>query len=147
MYGLDADFGYQLAPRWRLDGVVSVVRAKRTDISDDLYRISPDKVTVGLTYDRSSWSLTLEGVAVAAQRRVSRTNDEQPTGGYGLLNLYAAWQPTGHLFVSAGIENLGNRTYADHLTGYNRVLDSDVGVGERIPGLGRNVFLRLSLTR
>ena len=35
------------------------------------------------------------------------------------------------------------RTHADHLAGYNHMLDSDVSVGERIPGVGRNAFLRL----
>ncbi len=147
MYGLDADFSYQLAPRWRLDGVASIVRGERRDISDDLYRISPDKLTLGVTYDRSDWSMTLEGVAVSSQKRVSESNSEQTTSGYAILNLHASWQVNDRTFVSAGVENLADREYADHLAGYNRVNASDVGLGNRIPGVGRNAYIRVSLTR
>ena len=31
-----------------------------------------------------------------------------------------------------------------HLNGYNRVLDSDVPVGDRLPGTGRGLFARLN---
>ena len=43
------------------------------------------------------------------------------------------------------VENLFDRRYADHLSGINRVALSDVAVGERLPGVGRGGFLRLSL--
>lgn len=86
-------------------------------------------------------------MAIASQDRVSGISSEQNSSGYGLLSLHGAWRPNGRLFVSAGVENLANREYADHLAGYNRVRGSDVGLGERIPGAGRNVYLRLSLSR
>ncbi len=147
MYGIDADFGYDLAPRWRLEGVFSVVRGQRRDIRDDLYRTSPDRLSLGLTYDVGAWSVTMAGMAIASQDRVSGISSEQKSSGYGLLSLHGAWRPGERLFISAGVENLANREYADHLAGYNRVRESDVGLGERIPGAGRNVYLRLSLSR
>jgi len=147
MFGVDADFGYQLSAAWRVEGVLSVVRGERRDVSDDLYRISPDKLSLGLVYDRGDWTVTLEGIAVDGQDHVSDTNSEQETGGYGLFNLYGSWQVSEQVDISGGIENLGDREYRDHLSGYNRVMNSDVNLGERLPGVGRNVFLRLSYRR
>ncbi len=86
-------------------------------------------------------------MAVAGQRRVSRTNGEAGTAGYGLVGLHGDWQLTDSLHLSGGIENLFNRDYRDHLSGYNRVRNSDVTVGERLPGVGRNAFFRLAWRR
>ncbi|MBT7371319.1 MAG: TonB-dependent receptor, partial [Gammaproteobacteria bacterium] len=147
MVGMDADFGWQLGQFWRIEGVVSIVRGERRDLGDDLYRISPDRFRLGLAYARSAWSITLEGMAVAAQERVSDTNSEVETAGYGLFNLHGDWKLSESLHISGGIENLFDREYRDHLSGYNRVRNSDVTVGERLPGVGRNVFFRLSWRR
>jgi iron complex outermembrane receptor protein len=48
-----------------------------------------------------------------------------------------------NLFINAGVENIFDNTARDHLTGINRVADSDVGVGDRLPGPGRNFFASL----
>ncbi|MDZ7784779.1 MAG: hypothetical protein U5K56_18145 [Halioglobus sp.] len=41
------------------------------------------------------------------------------------------------------MENLWDKAYTDHLTGFNRVRGSSVPVGQRLPGSGRNLFARL----
>ena len=147
MVGIDADYGWQLAENWHLEGVLSVVRGERRDISDDLYRISPDRLSMGLVYERPSWSVSVTGEGVRAQNKVSYTNNEQKTSGYGLMHLFANWQVNDQLQLSGGIENLLDREYEQHLAGYNRVRDSDVAPGSRLPGTGRNVFLKISLQR
>ena len=147
MYGIDADYGWQLAENWRLEGVLSVVRGERRDINDDLYRISPDRLSMALVYEQPGWSVSLAGEGVSAQDKVSDTNNEQKTSGYGLMHLFANWQVSDQLQLSGGLENLLDREYEQHLAGYNRVRDSDVAVGSRLPGTGRNVFLKISLHR
>ena len=72
IYGFDADYGYRFSDAWSVEGVVSIVRGERRDISDNLYRVSPDKVSVSLVYDQSEWTATAETVLVSNQRRVSR---------------------------------------------------------------------------
>ena len=44
--------------------------------------------------------------------------------------------------LSAGIENVFDKEYKNHLGGYNRIRNSDVGLGARLPGVGRNVHVR-----
>lgn len=145
LYGFDMDFGVRLDAAWRLDGTASWVRGERRDIDDDLYRIAPPSLRLGLTRDAASWSATLETVAVAEQTHVSTTNSEAATDGFVLVNLYGSWAVRDGVSVSAGIENVFDERYRQHLAGYNRNSGSDVALGERLPGAGRSVGLRLTL--
>ena len=45
--------------------------------------------------------------------------------------------------IDAGVENLLDRHYVEHLSGYNRNGFGDVAVGARLPGAGRSAYLRL----
>ena len=44
----------------------------------------------------------------------------------------------------AGLNNLFDKVYRDHTNGINRVADSDVTVGDRLPGPGRSLFARVN---
>ncbi|MGD2131508.1 MAG: TonB-dependent receptor [Maricaulaceae bacterium] len=147
LYGVDVDAGLNLSAAWRVDATASYVRGERRDINDNLYRVAPANLTVGLTYDASDWSATLETRAVAEQSEVSATNSEAETPGYVILNLYGEWAVADGVELSAGVENLLDHTYRDHLAGYNRIAGSDVGLGERLPGAARGVFVRLHIAR
>ena len=111
---------------------------------DDLYRIAPPNLRVGLTHRRANWSATLEGVAYARQDDVSATNGETETGGYGLINLSGEYRLGRDTRVLAGIDNLLDRSYREHLNGYNRAVNPDIALGERLPGAGRNLYVSLS---
>lgn len=48
----------------------------------------------------------------------------------------------------AGVNNLFNRDYENHLGGYNRISDNpDIaqGEGDRLPGLGRSAYLGVNV--
>ncbi|MEX1198630.1 MAG: TonB-dependent receptor [Pseudohongiellaceae bacterium] len=150
--GMDLEYGIQLADSWRLEGTASLTRAEREDVNDPLYRISPDTLRTTLRYDSTDYSISLQQVLVARQDRVSATNTRDPqngnnrheeTPGYGLTNLYLDWFATESLTVTAGLENALDRQHTDHLTGFNRVLESQVPVGMHLPGQGRNGFARM----
>lgn len=144
LVGLDADFGVALNDAWRLDGVLTYVRGERTDIDDDLYRITPPSLRVGLTYDQPAWSATVETLAVAEQDRVSAINNEIATPGYVLLNAFGAWTVSETVTVSAGVENILDHSYREHLSGFNRNTGLGIPVGERLPGAGAGAWLRLN---
>ncbi|MEQ8404534.1 MAG: TonB-dependent receptor [Oceanicaulis sp.] len=144
IYGLDADFGAALTGAWWVDGVFSLARGERTDIDDDLYRIAPARLRTGLTYEAAGWSATLETVAVAEQARVSQENSEAETPGYVLVNLFADLALSDTVLVSAGVENLLDQPWRDHLGGYNRNSGLGVPVGERLPGPGAGAWVRLN---
>ena len=147
LYGLDMGAGYDFEGPLRIDGVFNLVRGERRDIDDDLYRVAPANLTVGLTWESDVWSATFETRAVVDEDDLSLTNSEQATDGYIVLSAYGAWDVRQGVTLSAGFENLLDEAYQDHLAGYNRNAFGDVPVGERIPGAGRGVFVRLSLVR
>jgi len=140
LYGFDADWGITLGENWELAGIVSYVRGKRRDISDDLFRIAPLNGRIELSYEQAAWRLTSEVVAYAAQNKVSTTNSETKSSGYSLLNLRANYQPNGGLTIGFGVENLFNKKYSEHVGGFNRAANNDIPVGDHLVGSGRNLY-------
>jgi iron complex outermembrane receptor protein len=145
LYGTDVAWGYSINDNWSLGGIISYVRGKRDDISDNLYRIAPLNGTLGLNYAVATWDVTAEGVFYDRQDRVSVTNGETPSGGYALMNLYGKVRVKKDMLLSGGVGNVFDRKYAPHVTGINRAGGSDVAIGERVPGDGRNVYLAMRL--
>lgn len=143
IWGADIAFGARIAGPLRIDGVLSHVQGRRRDIADNLYRMAPANGRMALVWDAGNWSVTAEAQGFAAQNRVSATNGEAKTGGYALANLYGHWMLRPGLRLDVGIENLFNRRYVEHLAGYNRIAQSDVAVGARLPGAGRSAFVRM----
>lgn len=143
LFGADLDFSWLLTDQVQVDGGLSWVRGERRDIKDDLYRMAPLRGRLGLTYHAETWYVSGEGEIAAEQTRVSVTNSEAPTDGYAIVNLFAGWTVNKNLFLNAGVENLLDEAYEDHLAGYNRIAGSDVSPGARLPGVGINGFVRL----
>lgn len=141
--GADLEAALRLDARWSLRAVASAVRAERRDIDDDLYRIAPDNIRLAVDYATGRWQTTLEGVHYRGQSRVAATQREQSTGDWSVLNLSARWQPQPGLELAAGVDNLLDRDYRDHLAGYNRAFNPEIALGERLPGIGRNVYARV----
>lgn len=142
-YGMDLEALYNLSSQFDLRAVVSAVRGQRDDISDNLYRISPDNILLGLDYRHNDWTGSFEVVTYADQKRVSRTNLEAKTDGYTVLNVSGRWNISNTLELGAGINNLLDERFDDHLAGYNRAYNPDVAMGARLPGLGRSLYGRM----
>ena len=144
LYGFDMDWRYDINEQWSLSGIVNIVRGERDDIDDNLYRIAPANTTLGLNYQGNQWGATIENVLYAEQNKVSKTNSEQTTAGYGLLNAGGYWQLSTEMRLGFGVDNLLDKRYQDHLSGYNRVSSNpDINKGDRLYGYGRNVYARV----
>lgn len=144
-YGLDLDWEYRFSDQWSVSGLLNYVRGERRDINDNLYRIAPPNASIELSYTSSSIDANLELVAYDAQSDVSLINRELPTDGYQVVNVSAAYRVTDALRIAIGVSNLFDEEYLDHLAGYNRVRNTEIGLGDRLPGIGRNVFLRADI--
>ena len=147
IYGADANWNYRINHSLSADGVVSYVRGKRTDITDDLYRIAPANARFSLRYqpDQGAVELMLESIIYARQKHVASYNNEAQSSGFGIVNIGANWSVTENIELRSGVKNLFDRFYAAHLSGRNRSGDSDIAIGEAIPGLGRAVYLSMAI--
>ncbi|WIO73540.1 TonB-dependent receptor [Porticoccaceae bacterium LTM1] len=145
LYGFDTGYGFYLSDHWHLEGAISYVQGQRRDANDYLYRIAPLNHQLAVSYQDQGWSLRAESILYSAQDKVAIYNDEENTSGYGIINLRARYNLSDNTTLSAGIENLFDKGYQDHLAGYNRVMGSDVAAGERMYGVGRNLHLGIQL--
>ena len=142
-YGFDMEASYELTDQFTLRSIVNIVRGKRDDINDDLYRVSPDNIILALDYKANNWLASLESVTYASQDRVAVTNLEQTTDGYSIVNISARVDLPIGAELRLGVENLLDEEYLDHLAAYNRAFNPDIPARARMPGLGRNVYGRL----
>jgi len=139
LYGGELNYRLELADSWAVDGGINYVRGERRDSRDNLYRLAPLNGRLALTYSRDSWQGIVSGEMVAKQHRVATVNGEKKTAGYGLVHVKWLWTPSGKLNIHAGVNNVFDRRYQDHLAGYNNARGGDVEVGERQYGSGRSV--------
>lgn len=154
LYGVELEQVWRITEHWRLDGMLSHLRGKRRDINDNLYRIAPPNIRLALKRQLADWTAAVQAVVYDRQDKLSQTivlneprTTNEATPGYAVLDLHARWHPQHRPFTLAfGVDNLLDRDYRDHLAGFNRVMQSDVAVGERLPGRGRNLYLRLTAT-
>lgn len=145
LYGIDTNWLVAMSSEWQLDGTISYVRGERRDTSDDLYRIAPLTARTMLSYIQPKWRVGFEAETIARQEKVSDENFEIESSGFALFNLSGQYQASSDVVVTAGVNNLFDRFYTDHLGGFNRAAGNpDIAVGERIPGIGRNGYVNLS---
>jgi iron complex outermembrane receptor protein len=144
LYGVELAGGYDINRDFSIDSSISYVRGRNKDTGDDLYRIAPLRGIMDLAYRHESWESHLEWMWADAQNHVSDMQGETPSPGYGFLNFRLAKVFLKTLRVEAGVENLLDKRYADHLGGVNRVAGGDLAAGERIPGAGRFAYTSVS---
>ncbi len=152
LYGADIEFSYQITNTLSLNNTTSYVRGQRRDINDNLYRIAPLNTRFELVYSHSDWNFSTELSAYQAQEKVSLTNLEQSTPGYGLTNVAATYTFNDRAKIAFGVNNLFDKKYTNHLNGYNRNnKNTDVGFEAnnprafRLPGEGINSYVTLYL--
>jgi len=144
LYGFDLGYELEISDSWLLRGNLGYVRGKRTDVKDNLYRIAPLSSFLELMYINEKYFVALESIAAAKQDKVSAYNTEQKSSGWGIASLRFGIELNSAFDLSLGVENVFDKAYQDHLGGYNRVADSDVALGERLYGTGRNFYLKLN---
>ena len=146
IYGMDLAWGYYLTDRLTLDGVLTYVRGKRTDFSDNLYRLAPFNGRIGLTYEDEGWLANVEAIGYSSQDKVSAYNGEGPTAGYGVVHAKVQWEALPQLKLTVSVQNLLDKQYQEHLGGVNRVAAVDIPLGEHLFGVGRSVYFGASVT-
>ena len=121
-WGAEADVGYALAAGWKLSGSLAWVRG--TNLTDDrpLGQIPPLEARVGVDYQGASWSFgaLLRGVAEQDRVAVNQGNivgqDIGPTPGFAVASLNAGYRFDNGLRLTAGVDNLFDRDYAEHVS-------------------------------
>ncbi|MCL2829615.1 MAG: TonB-dependent copper receptor [Betaproteobacteria bacterium] len=121
LWGFEATALWNFAENWKLGGSLAYVRGNNDTDGTPLAQMPPLESRLSLTYDNRLFSVGGLIRAVAAQNRVDpgRGNiagqDISPTPGFATFALNGSYRPSKTILISAGVDNLFNRTYAEHL--------------------------------
>jgi iron complex outermembrane receptor protein len=130
---LRSGFGYR--------GWASYVHGQDDLLDEPALGIPPLMGEVAISYRKAGvrgfW-IELGMLMAARQERVATTRFETETSGWTVFNLRTTWDVSGVVQVVAGIDNLANRQYSDHLNAL------DPFQGGRIPAQGRNFYIGLN---
>jgi iron complex outermembrane receptor protein len=139
-WGGEADLAWRFASQWTLRGTLAYVRGENDSRDVPLAQTPPLEGRLGLDYATGPW--TFGGVLrmVDAQDRVDVGygnivgQDYGPTAGFATLALNAAYKSGKNLLVTAGVDNVFDRTYAEHLARDNSF---EAGPSTRVNEPGR----------
>ncbi|MCF1427210.1 MAG: TonB-dependent copper receptor [Shewanella sp.] len=149
-------WGGELGAEWRitesLQTQLSLVYAHGENDTDNeaLGQVSPLEGRLTVDYRIGDWTLGLLWRVVDSQDRVAKGQgnisgqDLGESAGFGTLAFNAGWKHGEHMRLTMGVENLFDRTYAEHI--------SRSGAGNDVPGSvptfqvnepGRNAWVKL----
>ncbi len=146
-WGLETDWQYSLTEQWHSLATLAWVHAVNDTDSRPLAQQPPLEARLGLSYRARQWSSGLLLRLVDDQNRVAIGQgnivgqDIGKTPGFALLSINASWQPLAAVTLSAGIDNLFDRAYGEHLSKAGAEL-ADYTVTTRVNEPGRTAWLK-----
>jgi iron complex outermembrane recepter protein len=139
--GLEATVTVPLARQLFLsaDGFVTRGTMTAPPGGDDLPEMPPARARVRLRYDDARWTAAAEVSGAARQDRVAAALGEHPTPAFAVVSVQAGLRVR-RLDVSAGVDNLLDAFYAEHLS----YLRDPFRTGTRVYEPGRTVRLTVA---
>lgn len=120
--GGEANVMWRFTERWTLDAALAAVRGENTTDDRPLAQQPPLEGRLALSYATAHWSAGSLARFVGRQDRfaVNQGNivgqDLGASAGFAVFSMNVTWKPTHRLQLAAGIDNLFDRTYAEHLS-------------------------------
>ncbi len=153
--GLEGDLAWRFARNWTLTGTLAWVHGRNDTDDRPLAQQPPLEARAGLHYDDGVYSFGGLMRAVARQNRidvgsgniVANGQDIGPSAGFAVFSVNAGWRPRKELLMTAGVDNLFDRTYAEHLSRTGASLPGFVFPADtRINEPGRTIWLKAQLS-
>lgn len=148
--GAEAGVGYQFSDAIQADVSAMYAWGKNTSNNKPLPQISPLEGRINLRYVQDNYNLGLLWRIVDGQSRISEREgnivgyDVKKSTGFGTLSLNGTYKLAQDVDLSVGIDNVLNKTYAEHL---NKLGNAGLGFAatEQFNNIGRNYWARLSM--
>ncbi len=121
-WGGEAGIAYAFSSNWKADATLAYVRGENDSDGTPLAQLPPLETRLGLTYDNKVWSVGSLLRLVSRQNRVDVNKgnivgqDIGATAGFAVFSLNAGYRPKKGVLVSAGVDNLFDKTYAEHIS-------------------------------
>ncbi len=142
---------YQLTGNWKTDASLAYAWGKNSSDDRALPQIPPLEARFGLTYEEGDWSAGSLWRVVAPQNRIARDQgnvvgkDFDKSAGFGVFSLNGAYRVTRNVKLSAGVDNLFDKDYTEHL---NKAGDAGFGfsANETVPEPGRTFWTKVDFS-
>ncbi len=136
--------GLELSGAWErngfeLGGDISYTYGE--NLSDDraLAQIAPLQGQVSMSYGQDLWRAGARVNFAAKQKRIDPSRDAGETPGYATLDLFGSYQLGDNAVLYAGVNNVMDKTYANHLSRAN-VFDPTL---TQVNEPGRTLYIKL----
>ena len=148
--GAEVGIGYQFTDAIQADLSAMYAWGENTSDNTPLPQISPLEARVNLRYIQDNYTLGAYWRLVNGQNRISEREgnivgyDLKQSAGFGTLSLNGTYHVNDNMDLSVGIDNVLDRTYAEHL---NKMGSSGFGfaANEQFNNIGRNYWARISM--
>lgn len=150
-WGGELSANYRLTEHWRADVTAAYTRGRNRTDARPLGQIPPLEGRIALAYVESSWSAGALLRAVARQDRVAIGQgsivgqDLGATPGFAVVSLNASWRFRAWGRLSAGVDNLFDRTYAEHISRSGAMV-AGYEQTTRVNEPGRTLWTRLDVS-
>ncbi|MFP5383782.1 MAG: TonB-dependent copper receptor [Gammaproteobacteria bacterium] len=151
-WGGEFTTGYRLASHWLADASLAYVRGKNETDDRALAQQPPLEATFGLTWDNRVYSVGGLLRLVDNQDRVDPGmgnivgTDIGATPGFGVFSFNGSWRPNNRLLLAAGVDNLFDKAYAEHVSKSGAQMITGYTQTTRVNEPGRNLWLKLTAT-
>lgn len=119
--GGEAGFAYKLTESWKADASLAYSWGRNTEDGKPLPQMPPLEARLGLSWERGNWSSTGLLRLVSSQHRVANNEgnvvgkDFDSSTGFAVVSANAAYRVNQNVKVSAGVDNLLDKEYSEHL--------------------------------
>lgn len=148
--GFELGGSYKLAPAWTAQATAAYTWGSNRSDGTALPQMPPLEARLGLDYAQGPWTAGALWRLVAAQHRYTQDQgnvvgrDMGASSGFGVLSLHASYRVQRQLKITVGVDNLLDKTYAEHLN-----LAGNAGFGFpaniRLNEPGRTLWLRADM--
>ncbi len=150
-WGGELGVGTKLAGFLKMDATLAYTHGQNNTDRLPLAQIAPLEARLGLGYEADVWStgLLVRGVERQDRFALNQGNivgqDLGATPGFGTVSLNAGWKPAKGWLVTAGVDNLFNKTYAEHISRSGNAIPGYSLPSIRVNEPGRMIWLKASL--
>lgn len=149
--GGEMGVAYKLSDAWKADASLAYSWGENRSDRQPLPQMPPLETRFGLSWEKNDWTATGLMRIVSSQHRVA-INDGNVVGkdfgssaGFTIFSVNTAYRVNDHVKLSAGVDNLFDRNYSEHL---NLAGNSGFGYSSNQPvnEPGRTFWAKLNLT-
>lgn len=150
-WGGEAGVAYAITSNWKADATLAYVHGNNDTDGTALAQLPPLETRLGLTYDNKVWSVGSLLRLVSEQDRFDANKgnivgqDIGRTPGFAIFSLNAGYRPKKGMLLSAGVDNLFDKTYAEHISRSGSTAITGFEQTTRVNEPGRTAWLKAQI--